>query len=100
MRKWLGMNAPGDNCFNRRPAMSDVGVEELAEILEKDNEWLAEHYNEMIRKYPGKTIAVHDGEVVAVGDREIEDYCATRQNSVGPLILDIPHPDDLMPFII
>ena len=80
--------------------MSEVGVEELAEILEKDNEWLADHYNEMIRKYPGKTIAVHDGEVVAVGDREIEDYCAARQGTVGPLILNIPHPDDMMPFVI
>lgn len=80
--------------------MSEVGVEELAEILEKDNEWLAEHYNEMIRKYPGKTIAVNDGEVVAVGDREIEDYCTARQGAVGPLILNIPHPDNMMPFII
>jgi hypothetical protein len=56
--------------------MSEIGVEELAEILEKDNEFLAEHYDELIQKYPGKMIAVHDGEVIAVGDREVENYCA------------------------
>ncbi|MBC6477887.1 MAG: hypothetical protein GDA56_08940 [Hormoscilla sp. GM7CHS1pb] len=97
MRKWLGMNAPGDRCFNRRPAMSDVGVEELAEILQKHNDFMAEHYDELIEKYPGKVVAIEDGQVIAVGIDYGEVYrpLLKEERSVMPLVLKVPHPDDL-----
>ena len=82
--------------------MSDISVEELAEILEQDNEWLVENYNKLIEKYPGQMVAVNDGKVVAVGSQEIRAYCAARDEAglVGPLLLSVPHPDDLVPFMI
>ena len=83
-------------------SMSEISVEELAKILEKDNEWLADGYDELIRNYPGKIVAIENGEVVAVGEREVEEYCVARKqaNLVGPLLINVPHPDDLIPFMI
>ncbi|MFB2922525.1 DUF5678 domain-containing protein [Aerosakkonema sp. BLCC-F2] len=82
--------------------MSEISVEELAKILNKDNEWLVDGYDELIQNYPGKMVAVENGQVVAVGDREVEEYCAARKQAqlVGPLLINVPHPDDLIPFII
>ena len=81
--------------------MSDISVEELAAILEQDSHWMSENYNKLIEKYPGQMVAVNDGKVVAVG-REVRGYCAARKEAglVGPLLLSIPHPDDLGPFLI
>ena len=81
--------------------MSDISVEELAVILEEDDKWLTENYNKLIQQYPGEMVAINDGKVVAVG-REVRDYCAARQKAglVGPLLINVPHPDDLEPFLI
>ncbi|MBC6476092.1 MAG: hypothetical protein GDA48_27450 [Hormoscilla sp. GM102CHS1] len=82
--------------------MSEVGIEELAEILQKHDDFMAEHYDELIEKYLGKVVAIEDGQVIAVGDNHIEVYrsCQKEGQRVGPLVLDIPHPDDMMPLII
>ena len=82
--------------------MSDISVEELAAILEEDDKWLTENYNKLIQQYPDKIVATNDGQIVAVGDREVEDYCAARKEAglVGPLLIKVPHPDDLIPFLI
>ena len=82
--------------------VGEVGVEELAEILQKHDDFLAKHYNELIEKYPGKVVAIEDSQVIAVGDNHIEVYrsCRKEGQRVAPMVLDIPHPDDLMPFII
>ena len=76
--------------------MNDLGTEELAEILQKDDAWLAEHYEEMIAKYPGKTVAIENGEVVGVGNeyREVYRQFAAEKRLVMPLIIEVPHPDD------
>jgi len=79
-----------------------LGVEELADILQKHDEFMAEHYDELIEKYPGKVVAIEDGQIIAVGDNHIEVYrsCRKEGQGVSPLVLDIPHPDDLMPLIL
>ena len=81
--------------------MSQIGVKELADILQKDSEWMTEHYSKLIEKYPGQMIAINEGEVVAVGEHEVEVYCTQRRKAklVGPLVLNIPHPDEVMPFL-
>ena len=81
--------------------MSQIGVKELADILQKDSEWMTEHYSKLIEKYPGQMIAINEGEVVAVGEHEVEVYCARRRKAklVGPLVLNISHPDEVMPFL-
>lgn len=77
--------------------MSDVGVEELADILQKHNDFMAEHYDELIEKYPGKVVAIEDGQVIAVGIDYGEVYrpLLKEERSVMPLVLKVPHPDDL-----
>jgi hypothetical protein len=82
--------------------MSEIGVAELGEILQQDAEWMAQHYDKLLEKYPGQVIAINEGEVVAIGEHEVEAYCALRRKAdlVGPLVLTIPHPDELMPFLI
>ena len=44
---------------------------------------------------------VHERKIVAVGDQEVEVYCAAKKSDqlVAPLVLNIPHPDELIPFI-
>lgn len=82
--------------------MSDLGIEELAEILAKDNQFLAGYYDESIEQYPGQIVAVQDGEVVAAGEREVEAYCASRkaEGLVGPLLLLVPRPGEWTPFLL
>lgn len=82
--------------------MSELGIEELAEILDRDNQFLAGHYDELIEQYPGQIVAVQDGEVVAAGEREVEAYCTSRQEAglVGPLLLLVPHPGEWTPFLL
>lgn len=81
--------------------MSDISVEELGKILEQDSQWMLENYNKLIEKYPGQRVAISDGQVVAVGNQEIRAYCADEYEAglLGPLLLSVPHPDDLVPFI-
>jgi hypothetical protein len=82
--------------------MSEIDVAELGDILRQDAEWMAQHYDELLEKYPGQAIAIHEGEVVALGEDEVQAYCTLRRKAdlVGPLVLTIPHPDELMPFLI
>jgi hypothetical protein len=82
--------------------MSKISIAELGDILQQDAEWMTQHYDELLEKYPGQVIAINEGEVVAIGEREVEDYCTLRKKAdlLGPLILTIPHPDELMPFLI
>ncbi|MBD3559018.1 hypothetical protein H6S82_09125 [Planktothrix sp. FACHB-1355] len=76
--------------------MSEISVEELAGILEKDNQWLADHYDDLIQKYPGKTVAIENGEVVAVGNDYGDVYrpFLKEKRLVMPLVVEVPHPDD------
>lgn len=74
----------------------DVSVEEFAQILQQDDDWLAEHYQELTEKYPGQIVAIDKGEIVAVGDEEVELYCSSsrqKRHLVGPLILEVPSPN-------
>ena len=73
----------------------DVSVEELAQILQQHDEWLAEHYQELTEKYPGKFVAIDGGEIVAVGDDEVEVYRSSCKEDqlVGPMILEVPRPN-------
>lgn len=82
--------------------MDEIRVEQLATILQQDSEFLVEHYEELIDKYPGKLIAIDEGKVVAVGDKKVEVYCTTQKSDqlVAPLVLNIPHPDELIPFLV
>lgn len=82
--------------------MSEVSTEELSKILEQDAQWMTEHYDELVEKYPGQIIAIDRGEIIAIGESEVEKYCYKRSdnNPVNPLILMIPHPDELIPFLI
>lgn len=82
--------------------MSEIGIEELATILQQDSEFLTEHYEELIEKYPGLLVAIDDGKVVAVGEQEVKVYCAAHKNDklVAPLVLSVPHKDELMPFLV
>jgi uncharacterized protein YlzI (FlbEa/FlbD family) len=72
--------------------MSDISVEELAVILEKNNQWLAEHYQETIEKYPGKVVAVKEGKIVAVGNSYTEVYLPFKEQQlpVMPLVFEVP----------
>ena len=82
--------------------MSEISITELGDILQQDAEWMTQHYDELVDKYPGQVIAINEGEVVAVGELEVEAYCTLRKkaNLIGPLVLNIPHPDELIPFLI
>ena len=81
--------------------MSEIGVKELADILQQDSEWMNQHYNELIEKYPGQMVAIERGKIVAVGERAVEDYCTVykAEQDVNPLVLNVPHPDEIMPFL-
>ena len=76
--------------------MSDITVEELAAILEQDNQWLAEHYLETIEKYPGKVVAIKEKKIVAVGNSYSEVYSSLKkeEHKVMPLVFEVPKFDD------
>lgn len=54
--------------------MNEISIDNLAEVLQKDAEWMKENYNDLLQKYPGQIIGIAQGKVLAVGEHEIERY--------------------------
>lgn len=66
-------------------------------VLQKYDEWLADHLEELVAQYPGKVVAIHEGKIILVGDAEADIY---RQiGEVGlepvPLVFRVPREEDL-----
>lgn len=72
-------------------------VQMEAGILQKYDEWLAEHMEELVGRYPSKVVAVHEDQVVFIGDSEAEVYQWVHKTALTPmpLVFRVPHAEDL-----
>jgi len=66
-------------------------------VLQKYDEWLAEHMEELVNRYPSKVVAVHEDRVVSIGDSEAEVYQWVRKMALAPmpLVFRVPRTEDL-----
>jgi hypothetical protein len=72
-------------------------VQMEAGILQKYDEWLAEHMEELVGRYPSKVVAVHEDQVVFIGDSEAEVYQWVHKTALTPmsLVFRVPRVEDL-----
>jgi len=65
--------------------------------MEKDNQWIVEHFSELVGKYSGKYIAVVKEQLVAVGDSraEVEEKARGVEPEKVPSVLRIPREEDM-----
>ena len=77
-------------------------LEQGAKILQQHEDWLAAHLDELIDKYPGKIVAILNGEIVRIGDTYKEVYQPFLEADLEwmPLVVRVPHPDDLQELLI
>lgn len=82
--------------------INEISINDLAEVLQKDAEWMKENYNDLLQKYLGQIIGIAQGKVLAVGEYEIEQYYLEygKIDEKSLLILNIPTPDEILPFLI
>jgi len=66
-------------------------------LLERYDEWLAEHLEELVAKYPAKVVAIHEGKILFVGDLEADIYKRIRESGLKtmPLVFRVPREGDL-----
>ncbi len=81
---------------------NSTAIDKGAKILQQHDDWLAEHLNELIDKYPGKIVAIMNDEVVGVGDTYQEVYQPFLESDLEwmPLVMRVPHPDDIQEMLI
>lgn len=79
-----------------------AAIDERAKLLHQYDDWLTHHFNELIDKYPGKIVAVIDDKVVGVGDTYQEVYKPFLKSELElmPLVIRVPHPDDIEEMLI
>ena len=72
-------------------------VQMEAGILQKYDEWLAEHMEDLVGRYPSKVVAVHEDQVVFIGDSEAEVYQWVHKTALTPmpLVFRVPRVEDL-----
>ena len=84
--------------------MSDnfTAIEKGAKIRQQHDDWLAKHMDELIDKYPGKIVAIMNGEIVGVGDTYKEVYQPFLESDLEwmPLVVRVPHPDDIQELLL
>jgi len=76
--------------------MAEISKKQLAEELDKDDEWLKRHLEELVKEHPRKVIAVLDQRIVAMGDSILEVWriAEERYPDRAPLIFQIPTPEE------
>lgn len=86
------------------PKMSQnsTAINERAKLLHQYDNWLTHHLDDLIDKYPGKIIAVINDQVVAVGDTYQEIYKPFLESDLEemPLVIKVPHPDEVEEMLI
>ncbi len=77
-------------------------IEKGTIILQQHDDWLASHLDELMNKYPGKIIAVMNEEIVGVGDTYQEIYQPFLKLDLEwmPLVMRVPHPDDVQELLV
>ena len=65
--------------------------------MEKDDQWIVEHFSELVDKYSGKFIAVVNESLIAVGDTgsEVEAKAREVEPNKIPSVLRIPREEDM-----
>jgi hypothetical protein len=66
-------------------------------ILQKYDEWLAEHFEELFDRYSGKVVAIQEGKIIFIGDTETDIYRRIREAGLEPipLVFRVPREEDL-----
>jgi hypothetical protein len=66
-------------------------------VLQKYDEWLADHLEELVDRYPSQVVAIHEGHVVYSGASEAEVYQWVHKTGLTPmpLVFRVPRPEDL-----
>lgn len=74
-----------------------VDAQTLAHILEANNNWLATHYDELVERYAGKVVAIEAGKIIAIGEswEEVSQPFEQSDREIMPLIIEVPHPEQL-----
>ena len=77
-------------------------LEKGAKILQQHDDWLSSHLDELIDKYPGKIVAIMNGEIVRIGDTYKEVYQPFLESDLDwmPLVVRVPHSDDVQELLI
>lgn len=66
-------------------------------ILQKYDEWLAEHLEELVDQYSGKVVAIQEGKIIFIADTETDIYRRVREAGLEPipLVFRVPREEDL-----
>lgn len=72
-------------------------MEKLLDI-DKNDEWLEEHFEEIVTKYPHKAIAIVREEIVAIGDseKEVDRIAREKYPEEIPFVITVPSEEDLI----
>jgi len=66
-------------------------------LLQRYDEWLAQHLEELVEQYPAKVVAIHEGKVIFAGEQEADVYRRVREAGLEPmpLVFRVPREEDL-----
>jgi len=65
--------------------------------VDKDDQWVINHFSDLVKEYAGKYVAITDETVVAAGDAALEVETAAKQRKPGktPSVLLVPREEDM-----
>ena len=65
--------------------------------MNKDQEWIIEHFEELVNKYGGKFVAISNEEIVTVGDSSklVDDVARKKYPHIIPSVIHVPKEENL-----
>ncbi|MDV3002589.1 MAG: hypothetical protein N5P05_004244 (plasmid) [Chroococcopsis gigantea SAG 12.99] len=73
-----------------------------ANILQQHEDWLSSHIDELITQYLGKIVAILYGPIVGIGEtyQEVYQPFLASGSEWMPIVMRIPHADDLQEVLL
>jgi hypothetical protein len=73
-------------------------MESLEIVLERYNDWMANHYEQLVKEYPHKAIAVVGDEIVAIGktEKEVDQIAREKYPDKIPFVTTLPSEEDFV----